>query len=135
MYIVDYRLYSSLNKWVFSDRLKYCTLVVSIHLRLSGSPFHSLGAADAKARSPRVVHRVRGWTSVTESSDLRERLGTYRVIMSLRYTGELPPSALNTWTSILYSTRRLMGSQCRPMRTGVMWSTYSTLSAVTLLCT
>ena len=59
-------------------------------LRWSGRAFHSLGAAEQKARSPMVRSLVLGALRVCEAADRRVRVGGWEVRSSLRYWGACP---------------------------------------------
>ena len=96
---------------------------MATHLRFCGRPFQSLGATERKALSPPETRLLRG--TFNKVASLAEQLplgGSYFVSNSDRYSGAVPFTHLKTIVKYLYSLRRVIGSQCRSAKTGVMCS-------------
>ena len=87
-----------------------------------GKLFHSVGAAAAKDLLRKYSNRHLGGVSRWFSVDRRVRFGEYGISSSRIYTGASPFKALHVSKKILKSILCFTGSQCRSMRTGVMWS-------------
>ena len=81
-------MYAFRNKCVFNNFLKALTVLAS--LMFLGRLFQSLGAAAAKARSPKVFKLVFGMTSRYSFSDLNGRAGVCLVSNCERYSGAVP---------------------------------------------
>ena len=125
----NYTLKACLKRCVLRFDLKMSNVFES--LRLTGKPFHKVGADLSNRRSPNVFVRVRGTSRSIPLSERSVRDGRYRVTSSLRYMGPSPWTALYVCTSILNWTRYCTGSQCSSMRTGVMCSCF--LDRLTIL--
>ena len=89
----------------------------------AGRLFHSLGAADWRARSPSVGrHGALAGTNKVVFLDLRLYLDwAATAIRSTRYYGASPWRHLNVNNTILNSVLYLMGNQWRSFKMGVMW--------------
>ena len=106
------------KRCVFSRHLKHCK--DPAHFIVSGSSFHSFGAAAAKDRLPYAVDVLTCFNKYL-APDLNERVGLCSVRSSEMYFGANPWSALYVNSKTLNTTRLRTGSQCSSCRTGVMW--------------
>ena len=93
-------VYERANRWVFNFLLN--ELSSSIFLSSSGKPFHAVGAATLKARSPKTVFICLLGNSIRLRHDAADRsvevllLVVAGAIRFIRYFGAVPRRVLNT---------------------------------------
>jgi len=95
--------------------------------RSVGSSFHGQGAAYSKERFVIFKEdRVSGWSSVTIDEE-RVLWQGWTEIKSWRYWGWFVVRTLYVREMSLYLMRSFILSQCRDLRTGVMWADFGVL--------
>jgi len=89
-----------------------------------GKLFQRWGAATENERKPYDFSLYDFDVSSNFDDERRFRAGLYIVIKSSMYEGVTPCRHLNTTRQILYFIRSSIGSQCKLISRGVIWSCF-----------